>query len=109
MLFNPAPQEETEADDFEDSVRRARAERKAIREQLQKGELEEREVEIEVEDTRCLSLNFGTAVPCRRWAWICRICWAVSCPRRRSAEGDGGRGKAGSYPKKSRESWWIKT
>jgi len=59
MLFGGADKEEAPVeDDFEDSVRRARMERKITREKLAAGELEEQEVEIEVDDNAVPTLEF---------------------------------------------------
>jgi ATP-dependent HslUV protease ATP-binding subunit HslU len=59
MLFNSAEREEPEAeDDFDDKVRRARAERKLVRDRLQRLEMEDEEVEIEVEDNAVPTLEF---------------------------------------------------
>lgn len=59
MLFNPAAREEPpEEEDFDDKVRRARAERKLVRERLQSGEMEKEDVEIEVEDNAVPTLEF---------------------------------------------------
>ncbi len=59
MLFNPSAREEPEVeDDFEDRVRRARAERKLTREKLAQGEMEDQEVEIEVDDNAVPTLEF---------------------------------------------------
>lgn len=59
MLFNPAPREEPqEEDDFDDRVRRARADRKIIRERLLHGEMEDEDVEIEVEDNAVPTVEF---------------------------------------------------
>ncbi|MGI6666463.1 MAG: ATP-dependent protease ATPase subunit HslU [Bacillota bacterium] len=59
MLFNPGVREESDdEDDFEEKVRKARAERRLFRERLSRGECEDQEVEIEVEDTSTPTLNF---------------------------------------------------
>jgi ATP-dependent HslUV protease ATP-binding subunit HslU len=59
MLFNPSPKEEPqEEDDFDDRVRRARADRRLVRERLERGEIEDEEVEIEVEDNAVPTLEF---------------------------------------------------
>ncbi|MGE5578703.1 MAG: ATP-dependent protease ATPase subunit HslU [Bacillota bacterium] len=59
MLFNPAPAEEPEVeDDFDERVRKARAERKLTREKLHAGEIEDREVEIEVDDVTVPTVEF---------------------------------------------------
>ncbi|MGI6643769.1 MAG: ATP-dependent protease ATPase subunit HslU [Bacillota bacterium] len=59
MLFNPAPrQEPLDDDEFQDSVRRARAQRQITRERLARGELEEDDIEIEVEDTSVPTVEF---------------------------------------------------
>jgi len=59
VLFNPAAAEEPEVeDDFDEKVRRARAERNLTRERLQAGELEDQEVEIEVEDNTVPTVEF---------------------------------------------------
>ena len=59
ILFNPAAREEPlEDDDFDDRLRRARAERKLVRERLERGELEDEEVEVEVEDNTVPTLEF---------------------------------------------------
>jgi ATP-dependent HslUV protease ATP-binding subunit HslU len=59
ILFNPGAAEEPEVeDDFDERLRRARAERKLIREKLQAGEMEDREVEIEVDDNTVPTLEF---------------------------------------------------
>lgn len=59
MLFSPAPrEEEPEEDDFDEKVRRARADRRLNRERLQNGELEDQDVEIEVEDNAVPTVEF---------------------------------------------------
>lgn len=59
MLFNPSPrEEEPEEDDFDERIRRARAERRLVRERLSNGELEDQEVEIEVEDNTVPTVEF---------------------------------------------------
>lgn len=59
MLFSPASREEPQdEDDFDDRVRRARTERRLIRDKLLKGEMEEEEVEIEVEDNTVPTVEF---------------------------------------------------
>ena len=59
ILFNPTAREETrDDDDFEEMLRKARAERRLFRERLLRGECEDQEVEIEVEDTSIPTLNF---------------------------------------------------
>lgn len=59
MLFNPSPKEEPqEEDDFDDRVRRARADRRLVRERLERGEIEDEEIEIEVEDNAVPTLEF---------------------------------------------------
>ena len=66
ILFNPVSRDEPEDDeaDFDEKVRRARAERRLIREELASGEMEDEEVEIEVEDTSSPRVEFfdGTAM-----------------------------------------------
>ncbi|HHW19453.1 MAG TPA: ATP-dependent protease ATPase subunit HslU [Firmicutes bacterium] len=66
ILFNPVSRDEPEDDeaDFDEKVRRARAERRLIREKLASGEMEDEEVEIEVEDTSSPRVEFfdGTAM-----------------------------------------------
>ncbi|MGI6662950.1 MAG: ATP-dependent protease ATPase subunit HslU [Bacillota bacterium] len=58
-LFNPGMRDDTtEDDDFEEKVRKARAERRLFRERLSRGECEDLEVEIEVEDTSIPTFNF---------------------------------------------------
>ena len=58
-LFNPAAREDPDdEDDFEERLRRARAERRLFRERLSRGEAEDEEVEVEVEDTSNPTLNF---------------------------------------------------
>ena len=59
MLFNPTPKEDEGNDeDFEERVRRARADRRLTRERLTEGQLEDREVEIEVEDGAIPTVEF---------------------------------------------------
>ena len=59
ILFNPTAREEPlEEDDFDEKLRRARAERKLVREKLERGDLEDEEVEIEVEDNTVPTLEF---------------------------------------------------
>jgi ATP-dependent HslUV protease ATP-binding subunit HslU len=59
MLFSPGPrQDPDDDDDFDEKVRKARAERRLFRERLARGECEDQEVEIEVEDTTTPTLNF---------------------------------------------------
>ncbi|HHX10846.1 MAG TPA: ATP-dependent protease ATPase subunit HslU [Firmicutes bacterium] len=60
VLFNPVQQEQEhdEEDDFSEKVRQARARRQLIRQQLRNGELEDREIEIEVEDTTTPRVEF---------------------------------------------------
>jgi len=59
FLFTPGVREDTNDDeDFEEKVRKARAERRLLRERLARGECEGLEVEIEVEDTSMPTLNF---------------------------------------------------
>ncbi len=59
MLFNPAPRQESlDDDEFEDKVRAAKAERRLMRERLSRGELEDDDIEIEVEDTSVPTLEF---------------------------------------------------
>ncbi len=59
MLFSPGPRQDTDDDeDFDEKVRKARAERRLFRERLSRGECEDQEVEIEVEDTSTPTVNF---------------------------------------------------
>lgn len=59
MLFNPGSREESgDEDDFDEKMRKARADRRLFRDRLAKGESEDEEVEIEVEDTTNPTLNF---------------------------------------------------
>lgn len=63
-LFNPVQQEQEhdEEDEFNEKVRRARARRQIIREQLKSGELEDQEIEIEVADTSAPRVEFFDGV-----------------------------------------------
>lgn len=64
VLFNPVQQEQEhdEEDEFNEKVRRARARRQIIREQLKSGELEDQEIEIEVADTSAPRVEFFDGV-----------------------------------------------
>jgi len=65
MLFNPTPRNEVVDDeDFDEKVRKARAQRRLVKERLLRGELEDQEIEIEVEDTSAPRVEFfdGTAM-----------------------------------------------
>lgn len=58
-LFSPVTREDEVADDdYEERLRKARADRRVFRERLSKGEAEDEEVEIEVEDTSNPTVNF---------------------------------------------------
>jgi len=58
-LFSPPQREEPqEDDDFDDRAGRARAERRVVREKLLRGEMEDQDVEIEVEDSTLPTLEF---------------------------------------------------
>ncbi len=60
MLFGGASQrDETDSeDDFDSKMRSSRAERRLVRERLDRGDLEEEEVEIEVDDNALPTLEF---------------------------------------------------
>lgn len=59
MLFNPSVRDDVdEDDDFDERARRSRAQRRILREQLSRGELEDNDLEIEVEDTSVPTLEF---------------------------------------------------
>ncbi|MEX0974457.1 MAG: ATP-dependent protease ATPase subunit HslU [Bacillota bacterium] len=58
MLFNPGQREDPEPeDDFDDKVRRTRADRKLVRDRLTRFEMEDEEVEIEIEDNAVPTLE----------------------------------------------------
>lgn len=59
VLFGSISQEPAEEDDdYEEKLRRARAERRIVKEQLARGELEDEYVEIEVEDQSIPTIEF---------------------------------------------------
>ncbi len=59
MLFNPQAKDDfDDDDDFEERTRRARTERRLLRERLARGELENESLEIEVEDSSVPTLEF---------------------------------------------------
>ncbi len=59
MLFNPTSREEiTEDDDFHERLREAKANRTLARQRLEKGEIEDEEIEIEVDDVSVPTLEF---------------------------------------------------
>lgn len=59
MLFNPSIRDDAnEDDDFDERARRSRAERRILRERLSRGELEEHDLEIEVQDSSVPTLEF---------------------------------------------------
>ena len=60
MLFKPAQSslEKDEDDGFQERLLEARAKRKIVRSQLEEGELEDKEIEIEVEETTSPRLEF---------------------------------------------------